>query len=92
MNDIRFLLGDPDIWVRYHTIAAIAECGNKSAASILLPLLQDDQDIVKIAAAKALATLGAADALPELSKLSHEKNKDVVEAADMAVSVLGGQS
>ncbi len=90
INHIKFLLDDPDVWVRYHTVTAIAELGVKSNADYLLPLLEDQQDIIKIATAKALAALGAKKAIPALERLRKERNKDLVEAVNQAVTTLGG--
>ncbi|MFZ1684087.1 MAG: HEAT repeat domain-containing protein, partial [Candidatus Zixiibacteriota bacterium] len=91
IQDIRLLLDDPDVWVRYHTINAIVDLKRSDYAEYLMPYLADDQDIIKIAAAKALAQLNATEALPALRQLSNERNKDVVQVAGQAVSSLGGR-
>lgn len=91
INNIRLLLDDADVWVRYHTINAISELKSRQYSEYLLPYLDDDQDIIKIAAAKALATMNATDALPALREMSHQRNKDVVQEAHQAVSSLGGK-
>lgn len=88
--DIRFLLDDGDVWVRYHTINAIAETGVSKYGEYLLPYLRDDQDIIKIAATKALAELGCGEALAEIRSLDQEKNEDLAKAVQEAVSSLEG--
>lgn len=89
MNDIRFLLDDEDMWVRYHTICAIGELGQEEHARYIMPYLNDDLDIIKIAAVKALAGMGIRDAVPDLDRLTREKNQDVVDAAQQALSSIG---
>jgi len=86
--EIRFLLDDEDVWVRYHTISSIGALGLEKFSDYLMPYLEDEQDILKIAATKALAQMGCRRALPELKKLRREKNKDIVEAVEIAVSNL----
>jgi len=90
ISDIRQLLDDDDIWVRYHTITSIGEMRIKKHADCLLPYLEDDLDVIKIAAAKAMALLGDERAVPVLNRLKQEKNTDLVEAAEMALSNIGG--
>jgi HEAT repeat protein len=59
--------------------------GLEKFSDYLIPYLEDEQDILKIAATKALAQMGCKRALPELKKLRRERNKDIVEAAETAV-------
>jgi HEAT repeat protein len=89
-SDIRALLDDVDVWVRFHTINAIGELGMESYAEYIVPHLEDDQDIIRIAAAKALAQMGCRDAIPRLRQLDGDKNEDVVQAVQAAVSELEG--
>ncbi|HVP06248.1 MAG TPA: HEAT repeat domain-containing protein, partial [Candidatus Acidoferrum sp.] len=88
IHDIRFLLEDEDVWVRYHTISAIADLRNPAFAEYIIPHLDDSQDIIKIACAKALAQMGASEALPALTRLRQEKNEDVLQAVDTAMARL----
>ncbi len=90
VRDIRALLDDVDVWVRYHTINAIGELGVDAYADHIMPYLEDDQDIIRIAAAKALAQMGSREAIPKLRALGADKNEDVVQAVESAVSDLEG--
>ncbi len=90
VNDIRALLDDVDVWVRFHTINAIGELGIENHAQYILPHLDDDQDIIRIAAAKALAKMECREAIPRLRQLGGDKNDDVVQAAKAAMSELEG--
>lgn len=83
--EIRFLLDDEDVWVRHHTISSIGDLGLEKFSDYLIPYLEDEQDILKIAATKALAQMGCKRVLPELKKLRQEKNKEIVKAAETAV-------
>lgn len=91
VHDIRALLEDVDVWVRYHTINAIGELGVASYANHIMPYLEDDQDIIRIAASKALALMGCREAIPKLRALGSDKNEDVVQAVESAVSELEGR-
>jgi len=88
VNDIKFLLNDPDLWVRFHVITVIGELGMPVHADLILPLLDSDNDVVKIAAIKALAQMRYREAIPRLSPLREDRNKDVAEAAQSAMSDL----
>ncbi len=85
ISDIRFLLDDADVWVRYHTIASIGELNDSQFAEYVLPYLEDDMDIIKIAATKALAQMGCSEAVPVLSELTEDKNHDLAKAAELAI-------
>ncbi|MBD3258853.1 hypothetical protein GF377_10495, partial [candidate division GN15 bacterium] len=89
VSDIRFLLDDEDVWVRYHTITSIGELADSQFVSYVIPYLEDDQDIIKIAAAKALAQMGGREAVPHLEKLVKDKNPDLVDAARLALQRIG---
>jgi len=89
VHDIRLLLDDEDVWVRYHTIGAIGALRKPEFTEYLLPCLEDDQDVVKLATAKAMAELGDRRAIPALNKLAQEKNADLVRAAKAALSTIG---
>jgi HEAT repeat protein len=90
VHDIRFLLNDEDMWVRYHTICAIGDLRMERFAEFVMPFLQDSQDVIKIAATKALAQMGCRKAIPALAEFRGEKNKDLAEAATLAVTSLQG--
>jgi HEAT repeat protein len=90
VHDVRALLEDVDVWVRYHTINKIGELGVGAYANHIMPYLDDDQDIIRIAAAKALALMGCREALPKLRELGSDKNDDVVLAVESAMSELEG--
>jgi HEAT repeat protein len=92
IHDIRQLLEDPDVWVRYHTITSIGEMGNRDHAEYLMPYLEDDLDIIKLAAAKAMTLLGDPRAVPALKRLKQERNEDLVQAADLALRHIGGDN
>ena len=90
--DVRILLEDEDVWVRYHTISSLGETCGRRHSDVIMPYLEDEQDIIKIATAKALAQMGNRDALPALERLRREKNKDLVQAAEMALERIGGRA
>ncbi|MBU8934586.1 MAG: HEAT repeat domain-containing protein [candidate division Zixibacteria bacterium] len=92
VDNIRFLLDDGDVWVRYHTIITIAGTGQSQFGEYLRPYLRDDQDIIKIATTKALAQLGCREALSDIRELDGEKNEDLISAVREAVSSLEGVS
>ena len=56
-----------------------------------MPYLEDDLDIVKLAAAKALAQMGCREAVPILNNMTDDRNKDLADAAKMALSSIGGK-
>ncbi|MFH1374467.1 MAG: HEAT repeat domain-containing protein [bacterium] len=89
--DIRFLLDDEDVWVCYHAITAIGSLGQSKHADLLLPFLKNDQDILKIAAIKALSQMGCRQVLPDIKGLQDEKNSDITKAVEMAVTSLEGE-
>lgn len=89
VNEVRVLLGDNDIWVRYHTLTSIGELRDPRFADYVLPFLEDDQDIIKIAAVKALASMGNRDAVPILNELQHGRNMDLAAAAQRALEQIG---
>jgi len=89
MSDVRLLLDDADVWVRYHTITAIGGLADSEYADLIMPYLQDDMDIVKIAAAKALSQMKCREAVPVLKDLSDDKNQDLARAAELALSNIG---
>jgi HEAT repeat protein len=89
VNEVRVLLGDNDIWVRYHTLTSIGELRDARFADYVLPFLEDDQDIIKIAAVKALASMGNRDAVPILNELQHGRNMDLAAAAQRALEQIG---
>jgi HEAT repeat protein len=89
IQDIRMLLDDPDVWVKYHTINAIGELGDESLAQYIIPHLTSDHDIIKIAAVKALSQMRSAEVLPVLQQLRGDKNKDLAEAARLALTTIG---
>jgi HEAT repeat protein len=92
VSDIRFLLDDEDVWVRYHAINTIGELGLPQNSEVILPYLNDDNDVIKIAAVKALAQMKSRDALPRLRQLQDDRNRDVAEAVDLAVGDLEADS
>ncbi len=87
--EIRFLLDDEDVWVRYHTICSIGDLGFDKFSGHLTPYLHDEQEILKIAATKALVQMGSKRVLPELRRLRREKSQKIVKAAEIAISGLG---
>ena len=91
INDIRFLLDDPDVWIQYHTIVSVGELANAKYAELIMPYLESEQDIVKIAAMKALAQMRAEQAKPALERLKEERNQDVATAAETALNEFGGK-
>jgi len=89
VQDVRLLLDDADVWVRYHTITAIGGLADSEFAELIMPCLEDDMDIVKIAATKALSQMKCLEAVPVLSNLRDDKNQDLARAAEMALSTIG---
>lgn len=88
VKDVRFLLEDDDMWVRYHTISTIGGLGNPDHSDLILPYLEDEQDIIKIAATKALANMKCLRATSSLLELCKGDNEDIVTAAREAISDL----
>jgi HEAT repeat protein len=91
IKQIAVLLEDDDVWVRYHTISSIGDMGRPELAEYVIPALQDDLDIIKLAAAKALARMGCREAVPILSELKDDKNRDLADIAEMAIDSIGGK-
>ncbi|MDH4155985.1 MAG: HEAT repeat domain-containing protein, partial [candidate division Zixibacteria bacterium] len=90
IQEIRALLEDEDVWVRYLAINGIGEVGKHEYGGYIMPYLHDEQDIIKIAAVKALAQMGYQKAVPELKRLREQKNRDVADAAEAALTTIGG--
>lgn len=90
VKDVRFLLEDDDVWVKYHTISAIGGLGNPEHSDLILPYLENEQDIIKIAATKALANMKCLRATSTLHELCKGDNEDIVTAAREAISDLEG--
>ncbi len=65
VGEIRFLLDDKDVWVRYHTISSIGRLGFDKHSEYLLPYLEEEEDIVRIAATKAVAQMANRRVLPQ---------------------------
>ena len=91
IKDIAVVLSDDDVWVRYHAISALGETGRTELAEYVMPLLKDNLDIIKLAAAKALAQMGCRDAVPILSELKGDKNRDLADIAERALDTIGGK-
>jgi HEAT repeat protein len=91
IDDIAVLLNDNDIWVRYHTISSIGAMGRPELADRIMPSLQDDLDIIKLAAAKALVQMGCREAMPILSELKDDKNRDLADIGEKALDSIGGR-
>lgn len=90
VNDVTVLLNDSDVWVRYHTISSLGDLGRSELAEHIMPYLQNDLDIIKLAAAKALAQMGCRDAVPMLNELKGDKNRDLANIAEKALDSIGG--
>jgi len=88
VDDIKALLTDYDMWVRYHTIDAIGSLREARFASLIIPHLKDDQDIVRIAAVKALAMLGDQSSIGHLRELATGDNEDLAAAVNEAIRSL----
>ncbi len=86
--EIRFLLDDQDLWVRYHMINMIGNSNNSAYGDYIRPFIDGTEDILKIAAIKALAKIGYKDALSDISKLQDDINQDIVKAAKNAINNL----
>lgn len=87
--ELKVVLDDADVWVRFHTINVISETGG-DFSDMIKPYIDDQQDIIRIAAVKALSHLNCTEALPQLLKMRQDKNNDVVEAVEDAIEVLQG--
>lgn len=90
IDDIKHLLNDSDLWVRYHTIDTIGDMGIPDYSELLLPHLEDEQDIIRIAAVKALASMGDKSILGKLNDISCEGNEDLAAAVKEATKALAG--
>ncbi|MCK5127728.1 MAG: HEAT repeat domain-containing protein [candidate division Zixibacteria bacterium] len=88
IDDIKHLLSDDDIWVRYHTIDSIGSLKNPKYSTLILPFLEDEQDILKIAAIKAIASLGDQSCIAHLRKVVADGNKDLEVAVEEATRAL----
>ncbi len=82
VEDIKYMLDDPDMWVVYHTVSAIGDFKNEDHADLILPFLNHEQDIVKIAAIKALTAMNCKRALPQIEKFLLSNNNDISEIAN----------
>jgi len=91
VRDVVVLLDDSDVWVRYHTISSLGDLGRSELAEHIIPYLHDDLDIIKLAAAKALAQMGCRDAVPFLHELKDDKNRDLANIAEKALDSIGGR-
>jgi HEAT repeat protein len=69
----------------------VGELANAKYAELIMPYLESEQDIVKIAATKALAQMRAEQAKPALERLKEERNQDVATAAETALNEFGGK-
>ena len=88
ISDIRILVHDNDIWVQYHAINLMGDAGALEFAEEILECLKCNQDILKIAAARALSRMGYRKAIPAIDKLRRDKNEDIAIAAEQAFSIL----
>ncbi len=87
-KEIACMLDDPDVWVRYHAINVIGRTGKREALELLLPFLTCAHDVLRVAAAQALAHLHDKRALPFLKGSARDKNPDVVGAVAQAINQL----
>lgn len=87
-KEITCMLDDEDLWVRFHAINGLGSLGNQAALEELIPFLTSDCDILRVAAAKALARLHDKRALPFLKETADDNNPDVVGAVIGAIDRL----
>ncbi len=66
-----------DTWMRCSVLRGMGFLGNKKAIDSILPLIHDDDLMVKISAIQALATLADYKILPELLNLLKEESLDL---------------
>jgi HEAT repeat protein len=90
LDNIKFMLNDDDVWVKYHVINLIGDMTDNNNVELIRKYLYDEQDLIKIATLKALSKIGTIELLEEIQRLKFESNRDVQEAAIMAVSNLQG--
>lgn len=82
-------LGDPNVWVRYHSAMLLGDLGGPRAEGLLIERLVSDEAPVKAACARALEKLGAQSALPALESLMDYPDDNVREAVENAIGELG---
>lgn len=84
---MRAALRSPDPRVRSGAALALARAGDRSAWRALLPVLEDEHDAVRLAAARALASLGVGESMPALAARARvERDPDVRRALRSAMT------
>jgi len=81
--------GDPDI--RWNTLKALGNLGNRDVASVVAVCTKDKVGRVRWMAAKALGQLGEAKYAPDVAKLLWDPDKNAHLQAALALGKLTGQ-
>ncbi len=87
-KEIVCMLDDDDVWVRFHAISGLGQIANPATLEDLLPFLGCENDVLRVAAAKAISRLRDKRALPFLKGSVRDKNPDVVGAVTLAIKEL----
>ena len=74
--------------MKYRAIAALGQTGNLDVSEQIVPFLTDQNDILRVASAKALARLRDQRVLPFLRSSANDSNPDVASAVNEAINKL----
>jgi HEAT repeat protein len=90
--DIRFLLKDADERVRSHVIVAIGDLGDESLADLIMPFIEGDLDVVKVAALRALSRMKSRGSAPIPQTTTYGENTNAPAATALRSSPSGGKN
>lgn len=86
--NIAYLLEDEDLWVKYQALHALGRLGAAEFMEQMVPFLSNNNEILRAAAATALARLNDQGALPFLRKILDDESPEVVGAVRNAINSL----
>ena len=78
---LRTAAADPNAHIRYEALESLSRLGDGRLEPLFVARLDDENDVVRAAAAEGLGRLGSTSALPALLRLSREDPNEVVRAA-----------
>ncbi|MBB5711039.1 HEAT repeat domain-containing protein [Sphingomonas xinjiangensis] len=90
LRALRSAAASPAPQVRIAAIAAISRLGHPGGAAWLIPLLEDDDEMVRAHAARACGSMGLRAAMPRLIALAEDPSPWVRLRASDAAEILGG--
>jgi HEAT repeat protein len=91
------LTEDPNPWVRYAVVstlgrfALLAESHLNYISQILLKMLAQDSDVVRLAVLKALSKIANIQHLPQIITLANSENEDIREAVAESLGNFAGE-